>query len=205
MNIELYGLCKMAIDKAIEYIKEDQSKQYPLNETRSLTIEGDGVGRFNFSSQYFDIVKNSNNSTTLVARPFAAETGLWNGPDILPDNLPDGTFQASLFHDLIWGMSKDIAATNNATESDVEIWGNGIMIAIMKKYAKREGGCKLWQRIVYNTLHYGRIVYRPAKNLLKRIGVLCAVLFLGGCTSCLTPPDWNVSDASCEILLTEGR
>lgn len=192
-------MIKEILNAAIDYIKDDQSKKFGLKERVTFTIAGDNVGGLNFTSEYLKIASTDANSCEITIEPFAPETELWNGADILPENLNDGSFEASLVHDLIWGYSEEIAKANNISEQAVLKWSNGVMGALMKRYEQKPR--KFWRRVVYSTLEICRHFYKPVKKWLgKLLLFLVLVLCLIGFTGCFTPPNWHVVSAQGEIL-----
>ena len=185
--------------RAVDYIRDDLRKKYGLASAAWAVVAGPGVGKIGEAhAGPLSIVPLSENRVRLECEPFAPESGLWNGPNVIPDNLGDGSLEASLWHDLVWGFADDIAEQTGRTRQEVMKWGNGIL-------------CSCWRG-------YGEKVYRKRRNRLARaaygvcefarrwwkaVFVAAAVAGIAGCHGCAAPPQWEMEDASA-MEQTEG-
>lgn len=123
-----------------EYWREDQNAKYGLDKTVSVTITGKTAGIGNADCGPLSIRSDKGGTeAVLTCSPFAADEGLWNGPDVLPNERDDGSMVASLWHDLIWYYAEEIAEQVGMSVSDVKQWGNGVLLAVWRSYAKSKG------------------------------------------------------------------
>lgn len=205
----------IAFNAIVEYLKDDQAHRYGLRKAVRLRVraqEGEpDVGIYNYKDELLTIESAQDKRSVVIGvEPFRAESGLWNGPDIIPDSLEDGTFEGSLFHDILWGRSKAIAQANGTSEGEVKRWADGILVACMRYYSKHDGGSGLWQRLVYNAVHVGSYVYSDLKKLLSKLFLVGAIVgtmvMLSGCVSgCWTEPGWEVESAPAELEVERGN
>lgn len=195
-------LIATAATAAIKYLRADQSRSYALVERASVRIEGAGAGAFNFDDGSFRIYSPSPDVCVLTCEPFGADSGNWNGPDLLSDfkdlqafeTRTDGAFEASLYHDQIFKRAREIARANGVAEQTVLKWANGVMNAVQAAYAKEPTKGGWWRRVVYGVLEIGRPVYHPVKRFVKWLFALAAAVLLGaGCDGCFAPPDWTAT------------
>lgn len=191
----------MKIKSLIGYIEKDRNAKYGLERQASLTIDGDGTNiPRNIDCGVLHIHNVGKNQVLLMCDPFDAETGLWNGPDIIPNDLHDGSFEASLWHDLIWFYASEIAETTGMSISAVKQWGNDLFYAAWVYYAGLYGKrVTLRARIAYWAVSLAKSWYGRVKGVLL-LAILASVV--SGCSGCYTPPDWTVTDAT-EIHATE--
>ena len=90
------------IKTLLGYIERDQNAKYGLKNEASITIGGANIALSkNVDCGVLHICNITDYQVMLTCDAFDAESGLWNGPDIIPDNLKDGSFEASRWHDLI--------------------------------------------------------------------------------------------------------
>ena len=170
----------------IRYFKDDQRKKYALLARHTSHIHAEGIGRFSFKNDQMQILSPTPDDTIVVVEPFPAESGLWNGPDLLPNKLKDGTFEASLNHDLIWAFAREIAAKNGTTEVDVKLWSNQIFELEQRYYAKVK--IRAERKLIRRALDWGAKHYSRIKAMLGRLFLaLVAALAVGaaaGCAGC---------------------
>ena len=188
-----------AVSAAVKYIKTDLGSRYGLEKEAHCTIRGEGVGIGSASAGPLRIEsEKGGNRVRLTASPFAADTGYWNGPNVIPDNLGDGSLEASLWHDLIWTFCDELAAQLGMTRAQLLAWSNGVLAAAWRGYGKRKygrseasGRRRGW--LAYNVCRIGAWI----KALwLKLCCMALATALLAGCDGCATPPDWEVESAS---------
>ena len=108
--------CSPLARKAYRYVRDDLDARYGLREAAWAVFRGSGIGVLGRSLEVrtvrvgvLDITFVSEDRVRLDSRPFKPESGLWNGPNGIPDNLGDGSFEMSLWHDLVWEYAKKIA------------------------------------------------------------------------------------------------
>ena len=140
---------------------------------------------------------------TLTAEPFDAQEGLWNGPDVIPNDWHDGSLEASLWHDLIWHYSEEIARQTGMSRQEVLHWGNGILTACWRGYAAqlypdaRAVGVKT--AAAYAATEAARPWYHALKRLCRRAAgwFAAAALFaglLGGADGYLCTAEQELDD-----------
>lgn len=190
---------------ALRYFRDDLAHAYGLREEASITLHGDGIGIGSAEAGALSIISNKGgNTVTLVAKPFEARSRFWNGPNVVPDTLKDGSLESSLWHDLIWQFAPCLSKQLGISTHDLLTWSNGILAAAWEYYGRvlygrsaESGKRRGW--LAYNVCRLGAWV----KRLLLRFSILAFVTLLAGCSGCYTPPDWTVSDASA-IEAVEG-
>lgn len=207
---------KKLLKKAIAYIDEDMNRHYELKETAFAVFTGTNIGRGSFDNGILcidsapggDVIK-------MKARPFKAETKYWNGPDIIPDDLDDGSFEMSLWHDLVCEFKKEIAVEWKTTEDAVVEWANKILptawIGYGEKKETRPIALETRAKIGFNVVEAGRKWWNPwaAINKLLRkckkvIPLILIAATLTGCTSCSAIPDWKMKEASPIVWEAKG-
>lgn len=198
MKTKLITAAAKAVPKIIRYIEKDLKAQYGLSAEASAEFHGSGIGIGTCTVGVLTIESEPGGSTVkLIAQPFAPESGLWNGPNIIPDDLDDGSMEMSLWHDLIWVYAKEIAAKLGMTEQDVMQWGNGILVAAWDGYSKNHGkNRKMVAKLAFHVCEVGRRFWR----------LLFAIAFaitISGCDGCVQPPDWKLGHTT-EIIVIEG-
>lgn len=179
---------------AIDYIKADQNAKYPLAEECSVTLQGYdialGIKTVTTKDGSLTITINNKDELTLTAHPFTAESGLWNGPDIIPNNrFP--SMLASLFHDLIWEHDDELSVAWSISATEVCRWGNDCLYTIWMstsrtRWERFEAWCA-WQACEFSAPWYHRV-----RDLFFAFAIISA-LFLYGCDS---PPKWQMIHAS---------
>ena len=190
MNTKLAFEIAHVVKRAVQYVKEDQSARYGLKDHTTIILYGDGVGIGRVDAGVLHIVgKKGGDTCTLLADPFKPEDGLWNGPDVIPNDWSDGSMEASLWHDLIWHYAADIAEQTGLTVREVKSWGNGILKAGWEAYGVKLGKDGWWNRFkawcAYQLTELVKGWYGKNKAGL----LVLAVLSCGG--GCYTAPDWT--------------
>lgn len=177
------------VKAAIGYVRDDLNAQYGLKEEAVALFRGDGIGIGTCTVGVLSIEsKIGGDSVLLTAKPFPPEAKLWNGPNVLPDNLNDGSMEMSLWHDLIWLYADEIGAKLGLTRQKVMEWGNGILYAGYKGYAKKLGKDRsLMARLAYGVCEFSR-------KWWKYFFVLVVLAGLAG--GCAIPPDWEMTDST---------
>ena len=190
MNPVATALVASAAKTAIAYVRADQTRKYGLIRRAVVYIDGPGVGKYHYQDDVLGIISPHEGSCILAAEPFPSSSDNWNGPDMLPDTLKDGSFEMSLWHDLVVKRAKEIAKANHTSEQDVFAWANGLVPALMDLYAEKKPK-GWWKRLVYNTLEIARPVYHPIKKLVKPLFGCAAFAAACGFSGCDSPPDWH--------------
>lgn len=190
MNTTAAVLIASAAKAAIAYIRNDQTRKYGLLRRTVVFIDGPGVGKFHYKDDVLTIISPTSDCTILVAEPFKSESNNWNGPDVLPDTRKDGSFEMSLWHDLIVGRAKEIAKENHTREQRVFKWANDLVPALMELYAEKKPK-GWWKRLVHSTLEIARPFYHPFKKLVKPFFGCLAIAVACGFSGCDSPPDWH--------------
>ena len=189
------AVCHITINAVLRYVRDDLSARYGLEKEAHCTIRGEGVGIGSASAGPLRIEsEKGGNRVRLTASPFAADTGYWNGPNVIPDNLGDGSLEASLWHDLIWTFCDELAAQLGMTRAQLLAWSNGVLAAAWRGYGARRGRSpRILPYLGYNVCRIGAWI----KALwLKLCCMALATALLAGCDGCATPPDWEVESAS---------
>ena len=161
--------CSPLARKAYRYVRDDLDARYGLRE-----------------------------AAWAVFRQFSVAV-LWNGPNGIPDNLGDGSFEMSLWHDLVWEYAKKIAEILGVSEQDVMKWANGILAAAYRGYGERRGKKSGWRAwIAYNVCERSR---RWWHRLFPALLAALALGILAGCSGCASPPDWDLEDSNLTEVL----
>lgn len=191
-------------DKIIKYIKADNEESFGLDEEVSVVLMGDGVAYAGAAlvpreyttkdgsltiAQTFDAIDWG---VRLVAHPFAAESRLWNGPDVIANN-QYRSMLASLFHDLIWEHADEIAEAWGVTKQDVLRWGDGVLYACWMYASEDSLRGRIEARVAWQVCEWSRGWYHSLKKLLGLHCLAFALLLAAGCG---TPPDWTVAEIS---------
>lgn len=196
-----------AICVALHYVRDDLYARYGLSAPARLVLSGVGVCIGDAKCGPLSITSDADAGTvTLEAEPFAAETGYWNGPNVVPDHLRDGSFEASLWHDLIWQFCVELAMQTGKSAEEVLEWSNGILSAAWRYYGRalygrsdRDGRRRGW--LAYNVCRLGAWF----KRFFVRISCMAfAAGLLAGCNGCANPPDWDVVESSGELMIAHG-
>lgn len=183
-------LIKAIGDCVIDYIKDDMNAKYGLNKEVSATFIGDGIGIGTCTVGVLTIKSIGGDMVKLIAKPFAPESGLWNGPNIIPDTWDDGSMEMSLWHDLIWVYAKDIGKALNMSEQEVMKWGNGILVAAWNGYAEKYGKNRGWMaNVAYRICEVGRRFWRFIVSV-------AIVALLTGCNGCSAIPEWTMEEST---------
>ena len=192
---------------ALHYVRDDLSARYGLSALARIVLSGHGVCIGDAKCGPLSITSDAAAGTvTLEAEPFAAESGYWNGPNVVPDHLRDGSFEASLWHDLIWQFCGEIAMQTGKSAEEVLEWSNGILSAAWRYYGRelygrsdRDGRRRGW--LAYQICRIGAWF----KKFFVRISCMAfAAGLLAGCNGCANPPDWDVVESSGELMIAHG-
>lgn len=198
--------CSPLARKAYRYVRDDLDARYGLREAAWAVFRGDGIGVLGRSLEVhtvrvgvLDITFVSEDRVRLDSRPFKPESGLWNGPNGIPDNLGDGSFEMSLWHDLVWEYAKKIAEILGVSEQKVMKWANGILAAAYRGYGEKRGKKSGWRAwIAYNVCERSR---RWWHRLFPALLAALALGILAGCSGCASPPDWDLEDSNLTEVL----
>ena len=204
MDAATLALIKKGIDFAkagIEYIEHDNQVMLGLTKPQWIGFRGTAIGRGNFDNGWLRITSKKGGSIVrLDADTFRAVLKFWNGPDVIQNNLKDGSLEASLWHDLIWVFAKEIATAWGCSDLDVMLWANGLFHAAWKNYGKMYPSARLVNqkaRIAYGVVTFSAPWYHRLKKVFGLAVVLLCVC--GGCDGCAlfeTPPDVEVTGSS---------
>lgn len=190
------GVVVSAAVAAVKYLYSDQSCAYALLDEQRIRIKSDVIKLGDFKTQYLVGRRISGDEYELVAHPFPAEVGCWNGPDIIPNDVADGRMQMSLWHDLGFFYSAEIARQTGMDAEDVLEQFNHILAIAWKYY-----GGKPWKiAIAYNVCQWAKSWYHPFKNFLKKLKFWVLIIALMtlpiiGCT-CYPIPEGEVIGAT---------
>jgi len=190
-------------DKIIKYVKADNEACFGLDEEVSVVLMGDDVGlvaghfiedAYTTADGSLSIKPEWSNGwlIRLVAHPFAAESRLWNGPDVIANN-QYRSMLASLFHDLIWEHGDELAKAWGVTKQDVLRWGDGVLYALWMYASEDSRRGRIEARVAWQVCEWSRGWYHRLKKLLGLHSILFALLLASGCG---TPPDWQVAEIS---------
>lgn len=189
-------------DKIIKYVKADNEACFGLDEEVSVVLMGDDVGlvaghfiedAYTTADGSLSIKPEWSNGwlIRLVAHPFAAESRLWNGPDVIANN-QYRSMLASLFHDLIWEHGDELAKAWGVTKQDVLRWGDGVLYALWMYASEDSMRGRIEARVAWQVCEFARPWYHTVKKILG-LHCLAFALLLAGCG---TPPDWTVAEIS---------
>ena len=191
-----------AICVALHYVRDDL---YALSAPARLVLSGVGVCIGDAECGPLRITSHPDSGrVVLEASPFPAESGYWNGPNVIPDHLRDGSFEASLWHDLIWTFCGDIAVQTGKSAAEILEWSNGILAAALRYYGRElygrsDGRRRGW--LAYQICRIGAWI----KRFFVRISCMAlAAGLLAGCNGCANPPDWEVVESSGDIRFAYG-
>lgn len=187
---------------AWKYVDRDLHTYYGLSKPAWASFRGDGVGVLGKSLEVgavaVGVLKIEFVSASLVrfsATAFLASLKIWNGPNVIPDNLKDGSFEMSLWHDLVWAYARAIAAALGVTEQEVMAWADGILDAAYRGYGKKHGkDVRVRARIAFSVCEWSRRWWR--KVFPGAVCLAVALAMAAGCSGCATPPGWEMEDAS---------
>lgn len=193
--------CKVA-RSVWRYVEDDLHHYYGLSSPAWASFKGDGIGVLGKSLEVgvveVGVLRIEFVSASLVrfsATAFLPLLKLWNGPNVIPDNLKDGSFEMSLWHDLVWAYAKAIAAALGVTEQEVMAWADGILDSAYRGYGKKHGkNVRVRARIAFNVCEWSRRWWRKVFP-----GAVCLAVVLAmaaGCSGCAAPPGWEMEDAS---------
>ena len=189
---------------AIEYLVKDQRASFGLLVPAHVVFKGKAIGRGNFDNGILKISTfDGGNAVRLDASCFPASARIWNGPDIIPNDWKDGSFEMSLWHDLIWKFSEKIAYAWGVTATAVRRWANGILAAAWKGYSKLYPeaeyiGVKV--RVAYGATNFTASWWHKFTRLFA---VLLLAVSLSGCAGCAAPPNWEMTDSSGPLVIEE--
>lgn len=174
----------------VKYVWDDLSHSYALLNRVELTVRGVGCGIGVAEAGPLRIEGEAGGKVChLVCEPFGGEARLWNGPNVIPDTLQDGSMEASLWHDLIWTYCSSIAKQTGKSEADILAWSNGILSAAWVAYGAARGkdarGSRVKAYIAYNVCRLGAWIKRGWLRIAGCVAV-CAL-----CGGCIAPPDWD--------------
>jgi hypothetical protein len=190
------GLVMTTAVAAMKYLYSDQTSSYALLNEQRIRIKSSSISLGNFRTEYLCGYKVAEDEYELVAYPFAASVGCWNGPDIIPNEVDDGRMQMSLWHDLGFFYSAEIAA-QVGMEAEAVLEQFNIILAIVWKYY----GGKPWKiAVAYNVCQWAKSWYHPLKRFLKKLKFwmfVCVLLTLPiVCCSCYYIPEGEVIEAT---------
>lgn len=188
--------------RILSYLYDDVTKAYGLAEAASCTLSGPGIGIGSATAGPLTIESEpGGEQVTLRCKPFSARTCWWNGPNIIPDGLRDGSFEASLWHDLLWEFCDEFCLALGMRDKDFLRWADGIFAAAYKGYAAKKYGKErgAFARLAYNVVRAGAAIKVRARRLkkwfLNGLCIAVATVFFSGCSGCAAPPDWVLEDA----------
>ena len=188
---------------AWRYVQDDLHHYYGISAPAWVSFKGAGIGVLGKSLEVGTVSVGvlriefvSAVVVRLYADAFTASSKLWNGPNLIPDNLKDGSFEMSLWHDLVWAYAKQIAQILGVSEQAVMEWADGILDAAYKGYGKKKYGkdTRLRARVAFNICEWSRHWWRKVFPGAVCLAVCCGLL--AGCSGCATPPGWEMEDAS---------
>ena len=193
-------LASSALSHALKYLRDDINRSYSLLAPAWAEYEGKGIGIGDFTDDPWFSIRSvkGGGAVRLESKIFDASAKIWNGPDLIPDNLDDGSMEESLWHDHIHRCAPRISKSTGLSEAEVIAWGNGLYYAGTRARTRRA-------KLYYWAVEHGRRVWLPLRRLFARLALaaVCAVCF-AGCNGCAEPPDWHKTGGS-EILYERGE
>lgn len=188
---------------AWRYVQDDLHHYYGISAPAWVSFKGAGIGVLGKSLEVGTVSVGvlriefvSAAAVRLYADVFSSVSKLWNGPNLIPNNLKDGSFEMSLWHDLVWAYARQIAQILGVSEQAVMEWADGILDAAYKGYGKKKYGkdTRLRARVAFNICEWSRHWWRKIFPGAVCLIVCCGLL--AGCSGCVTPPNWEMEDAS---------
>lgn len=201
--IKLAKAGSKVVRAAWKYVDNDLHTWYGLEKDAWASFRGDGIGVLGKSLEVgvveVGVLRIEFVSASLVrfsATAFLPLLKLWNGPNVIPDNLRDGSMEMSLWHDLVWAYAKAIAAALDVTQQEVMAWADGILDAAYRGYGKKKYGkdVRVRARIAFNVCEWSRRWWR--KVFPGAVCLAVALAMAAGCSGCASPPGWELDDAS---------
>lgn len=192
-----------AVRSVLRYFDEDLHSYYGLKKPAWASFRGDGIGVLGKSLEVGVVAVGvlriefvSAGLVRLSADAFVAALRLWNGPNVIPNNLKDGSMEMSLWHDLTWAYAAQIAKILGVSAQDVMAWADGILDAAYRGYGKIKYGkdTRTRARIAFNICEWSRHWWR--KVFPGAVSLVISCCLLAGCSGCVSPPNWEMEDAS---------
>ena len=197
--------------KAYGYVLDDVGHHYGLASPAWAEFSGDGIGVLGRSLEVgsvtagpLTVVFRDAGHVRLESAPFAPEDRHWNGPNVIPDALGDGSLEMSLWHDLGWKFAEMIATALGCTVQEVMRWFDGILAAAYRGYGERRGRKSGWRAwVAYNVCERSRRWWK--RVFPGAVSLVLAAVLLAGCSGCVSPPDWDLDDSNLGEVLDGGR
>lgn len=202
---QAYAMAKAvsALKAALDYAKRDQRAKYALPGEVSVSLRSRRLARllpegFNYTTRdgSLTVTRLGPENVRLTAHPFPAESGLWNGPDAIP-NKWFRSMLASLFHDLIWGHADELAAAIGKSRVEVLRWGNDALY-LLWVWASDDswlGRREAW--LAFQATQFAAPWYHKIKRLLGAFLLATLLVFAAGCSEgCYSLPDGGVTDVT---------
>lgn len=192
MNAEQARIASIIAKAVAKYIRDDQSADYPLPAPVTVIVKSRRVAAF-VKSPYttkdgsLSVTPLGDNKVELTAHAFP-RSGLWNGPDAIPNNTLRGML-ASLFHDLLWIASSEFCAAWKCYQTDFLRWANDVLYLVWV-WASKDSWCgrrEAW--LAFQATNFAAPVYHKIK---KAVGATAIALLCAGCTGCFSVPDGEV-------------
>jgi hypothetical protein len=215
-----------ALKAARKYLAADQKARYGLPAPVAVTLASEGAaapweGRAPFMTAdgTLRVEWLEPGLVRLEARAFPAESGLWNGPDLIP-NKWFRSMLASLFHDLVLAHVAEIAIATGLTAAQVWKWANAVLWLVWDGADEAANGTRrTWMGraeswLAFQTCSLGGPWYSRLAKALKRILCLTAagvaLALPWGCAGgCAALPDGALvgvegADVINSVMQTQG-
>ena len=181
------------INKVINYVKDDLTSWYGLNEEVSVTISGKDVTKLFGNEERVVCLPHltiwsdtTGNKVVLTAHPFRADQKLWNGANVIP-NTKYESMLASLFHDLLYEYLELLANKLHTNVGSVRKWADKVLYCIWNDSATSG-----WEKFKAKAGYY---VCRTFGGIFHNIGklfLIALILYFSGCCT----PDWKLVDTT---------
>ena len=196
MNAEQARIAAILAKAVKDYLKNDQQADYPLPGPVDIVVKSERVARpvrspYTTRDGSLSVTPLGDGRTRFVAHKFG-RCGLWNGPDVLPNNTLRGML-ASLFHDLIWEHADELAAAWGVSNLEILRWGGDVLYLVWKWASKDTwwGRREAW--LAFQATDFAAPFYHKLLPRVKKaVGATVLALLCSGCTGCYSLPDGEV-------------
>jgi hypothetical protein len=197
MNAEQARIASILARAVAQYIHDDQRADYPLPAPVEIVVKSKRVAQF-VKSPYttkdgsVSVTPLGDDRVRLIAHAFT-RSGLWNGPDALPNDTLRGML-ASLYHDLLWIHAAEFCnAWGCERTTDFLKWANDVLYLVWV-WASNDswwGRREAW--LAFQAVSFAAPVYHKIKDkFAEATAIILACGLCAGCSGCFSVPDGEV-------------